>query len=473
MTTQPRFTRGTLFIIIVSLVLLVWRAALFLYTPAPLGDAIWYLGQTYAYLSGHWLSVPFSFGYLQPYLLPYLYGILSMPFFAVFGASNLSLLAWNLLLLILIGGLVLRLCQRFQLQSIPLKLLLVMVFITSIYLYGPRPEVLNLVFLLIILSLFIDGGERPTSARLIIAGGLVAVMGLVQPVGGVFGVLLIVIYGGWQRLPVRFFAITLGAVAVTVAVLYAPVIAVDPQQWFADFFVRHGMGDTRSAFDPLLYVKYSLLNPFIWVPFGAMLVMLVQQGRARRAGIEIGLVVGLVVILTLFSRSYYFPYLTVYMVWRILANGLLRLPLLIAVPVLLVIPFFSHYWVTVQTLDSPDYGQQVRAAQAAVAGYFEDEGASIIWVDATTALVAIESPRARFYFTYYRRMAQVGITLAPGDVMLFTNENVAKASLINLDTPFEDLELREIVPPSARGLRALGESGTENEAVGLWELRRK
>ena len=108
-----------------------------------------------------------------------------------------------------------------------------------------------------------------------------------------------------------------------------------------------------------------------------------------------------------------------------------------------------------------------------VEGVSGDEGASIIWVDATTALVAIESPRARFYFTYYRRMAQVGITLAPGDVMLFTNENVAKASLINLDTPFEDLELREIVPPSARGLRALGESGTENEAVGLWELRRK
>ncbi|MBL8131732.1 MAG: hypothetical protein JNL42_07730 [Anaerolineae bacterium] len=472
--------RADLLVLAFAALLLIWRILIQIHSPThQQADAVWYLSQTYSLLRGDWLTSLFGHSAFQPYLLPYLYGVVSLPFFAVFGASQHSLALWNALLLTIIALLTLRLCDRFAVRAPSQRTVLVAAFLTSPSLYGPRPEVLNIALMLVMLNLAC--GAHPVGARRAVTlGALAAAAGLIQPVGGVFSLCLLGILGIARRWSRRTFALLLLSAALTVALLYGPIILVDPALWLKQFFLAFRDGDGRGRIDLLLFAKHVLYTPFPYLLYGLALLAKVRASsnatwRARAALGEIGMMAVLIAALLPFSRSYYFPYLLVFIVWRLADSGRAvprRRQNAAALGLLILMPAFSHYYPTAQHLENPAYGGQARRVIDAARAMLEEDRDGVIWVEAQIGMVAIQHPQARLYFSYIARLNGAPIRLGEDDVMLFTTQLAAEDAMPNLAHARDEIVIIEVIPGSERGLNTFEPFRFERgQPLGLWMLR--
>ncbi|MCK6580268.1 MAG: hypothetical protein L6Q98_19420 [Anaerolineae bacterium] len=468
--------RADLLVLALAALLLIWRILIQVHSPThQQADAVWYLSQTYALLRGDWLTSLFGHSAFQPYLLPYLYGVVSLPFFAVFGASQHSLALWNALLLMIIALLTLRLCDRFGIRALSQRAVLVAAFLTSPTLYGPRPEVLNVALMLVMLNL-VCGAHSVGARRAVTLGVLAAAAGLIQPVGGVFSLCLMGVASMARRWSWRTFALLLLSAALTVALLYGPVILVDPALWLEQFFFTFRDGDGRGQIDLLLVVKYALYTPFPYLLYGLMLLSRARASRSARAALgEIGMMAVLIAALLPFSRSYYYPYLLVFVVWRLADSGGAvprRRQNAAVLGLLILMPLFSHYYPTAQHLENPAYGGQARRVIDAARAVVEEEQDGLIWVEAQIGMVAIQHPQARLYFSYIARLNGAPIRLGEDDVMLFTTRSAAEDALLNLAHTRDEIVITEVIAGSERGLFIFEPFRFERgQPLGLWMLR--
>ncbi len=475
-----RLSAGNGLIILIVAVLLLWRLLLYLNTPLYGLDPVWYLSQTYSLLRGDLLSSPFGHSFIDPYLLPYMYSVLSAPFFALLGHLPVSLTLWNLFLIAGIAVMVLHLCREFGITDTLLRLVLTLGFAASSYLYGPRPEVLSIFLALVMLYLAapVRHAKSVSVLRLTAIGGLAAIIGLIQPVGGVFAVFLIGMFGVWHRLPARFFIISLLTTGVTVLLLYLPVVLVNPETWFYDFFTRFREGDTRGRIDVLLFVKYAVYTPFIFVPFILSAAGLLRDGKRYKAVLSITGILLLIVLFTPFSRSYYYPYITVYIVWMVMESGITLLPAalnrLILAGLAIAMPLLSHYYPTIQQMENPAYGVQARTLTTALDTLIEQKPPGIVWVSGNIGMHAIQSPDARLFFFYIARFSGERIQLTPQDVIYMSTDPLRSFLLENVAHSIDDLQITPIIPPISEGLITVEFPEIARSApIGLWEVQLK
>jgi hypothetical protein len=458
-------------LILIVVLLMAWKAVLWLDLPQPGADPVWYLSQTFSLLRGEWMRSAFGHHPIDPYPLPYMYGVLSLPFFKVFPWREYSIGVWSLLLIGLVVFFALRFLEISGIQSVPVKLIVIASILGSPYLYGPRPEVLNIALMFCgLVWLRSHEGEPRRAIEVGRLAFLSAIIGLVQPVGGYFFVAIVILFGLQHGFSVRFYVTYFLTTGIILAIAYGPVVLADPPHWFENFFNRFSEGDSRGYIDPLLFVKHSVYTPFIYVPY---IVGLVRQSNPRRILLEIVIFAVAVIILLPFSRSYYYPYIMVFIVWRLSPHAGDKFPQWLAILVVLAAPFFTHYWPSVQQLENREYVATYRMSLNKLSVYSQIAEEHTLWVPSAFGMPVIQYIGSRLYFSYYRTFFGEGIHLRPEDVILAqTQADLQIAiSLVGPEWTEHDLEVRQIVPETSMGLLRLNPFMGRSERIALWEVR--
>lgn len=446
-------TTGTLLIAAIVIILLLWRVLLYLYNPFDSPDGVWYLSQTYSLLRGDLLSSPFGYSYLNPYLLLYMYSILAAPFFALFGHMPVSLILWTVFLLAGMAAMVIYLSDRYERKEFLVRLILALIFVGSNVMYVSRPEALTIFLMLVMLYIVapIRRDNPGSTLRTILAGTVAALIGLVHPVGGVFAVVMLVLTGVSRRLPMRYFIFSIGITTVLVAVLYGPVVLVDPQEWFQQFFVNFAENEGRGSIRPAIFVQYSLFAIFMYVPFILMFIGWIAESLWRRVFLELATFAMMIILLLPFTSPLYYPYLSVYIVWRILENGIpfaqAGLGRLVLLGSAVGMPFFSHYLPTMLHIENPAYAVQSRAIVTFIESAFLDHGAGLIWVQGEVGIHAISSPNARLYSSNISRLSGAPISLQSEDVIYIISDRDLRTVNGNLDIPPNALQITSLISP--------------------------
>lgn len=400
-----------------------------------------------------------------------MYGVISLPFFSIFQWREQSIFMWSL---VLIGIIVILVCLLFRnrgYRSLPVLLVIVVSLLGSPYLYGPRPEVLNIALMLLGL-LWLDSlkQEPRTVGKFIILATFPAVIGLVQPVGGLFFSFLLVVYGLQNRFSIRFYLSFIVTLLLILSLSYGSIILIDINYWISNFFTRFSEGDGRGRIDLYTYIKHTIYTPFIYVPY---LMTLIATRKRQKILIELLILLAAIGLLLPFSRSYYYPYIMVVIIWRISVHPEIHFPRWLVSILVICIPVFSHYWPTVQQLENRNYVATFKLILRDAAEFSLTAEHNNVWVPASIAMPIIEERGSRLYFAYYRTFFGAGIEFEQGDVILATTEAELKnaVSLLPPDLAESEIQIHELVSP-VKGLITLTPWGERSDSLGLWEIRR-
>lgn len=455
-------------LLIVMVLLIIWKGFLGYLLPQAELDPIWYLSPTFSILRGELSTSTFGHFPVVPYSLPYLYSVIAAPFFVAFPFREYSIFVWNILLVILIIILIFRLFDIYEQRLTLLAAIVPLSFLVSPYMYGPRPEVLNIVLLLLILTILSKSSLNSQIFGVVFAGLLTAFAGLSQPVGGIFSLLMILIYAIEMQFTRKLILTYFVSTALTILVLYGPIVMIDFDSWRYNFFERFS---TAHGINIVLFLKYTIYTPFILFPY---VVAIISLRDFRKTMIEFGLFAFMLIVLLPFNHSYYYSYLLVFVFWRIIKMGLPipgQLLSLVSLVILLISPFFSHYWPTLQQIENPDYAQSFKRTYDAVLSYRDQSPDNQIFVPPSVGFAVIDLKNSRLIIEDYARLYEENAQLTPNDIILITSYSQLQ-HVINLQDGLDEsqLEIREIIPES-RGLITLDVPPSRSEGVGLWEIR--
>jgi hypothetical protein len=241
---------------------------------------------------------------------------------------------------------------------------------------------------------------------------------------------------------------------------------MDAKYWAYNFFARFAEGDARDKIDPLLFAKYAVYNVPIFVVY---FVMLLNIKNFKKIFQELLILAIFVAILSPFNRSYYFPYIQVLVLWRILCIDNARVPGWIGIFVLLIVPFFTHYWPTFQQIENRAYAAEFRKIIETTYTYRDVAVNHKLWVPAPIAMPVISQPGTRQHFSFRQRFFGEGISLVQGDVILCTSQQELDYIMRQLQVPKESLSTKELIAP-VRGLLTLTPFMDRSAPIGLWEI---
>lgn len=250
-----------------------------------------------------------------------------------------------------------------------------------------------------------------------------------------------------------------------------PIILIDGRLWvdnFLGFFTRE---------EPRGVSSLGALARDIprYAGWGAPILFLYARGwivSRPRWGRELVFAVAFLVLIVLPGGGAYWAYALVFCVWHL---GMmsdappLRFPL--AVALLVIAPFWTHYFPTFQSFENPRYGETVRTIMAEVETYSGRTAPGTVWVSTRIGQPIIDEAYARVLANY----VQLGrypapITLGAGDVVLYLWPDEAEVLFANYAVTPETVETTVVVPP-VRGLLTF-ESGLRARLpdVGLWRV---
>ncbi len=386
--------------------LIVWKTALWLHLPLPTTDGVQSLSHPYSLLRGEPLLSRLWHNWMPIYQLPYGFGAAASVILALlpFGTTH-SYFAASLLFALSSAAaawLLLRSGRGVDPLTSAIAALAVFVYPS---LWAMRPEALTIPLLLLALTLIARSSRQPPLRAILSSGFLAAFSGLAHPLGGLIGVLALTAAGlerGWKLRVLIALAAAVGAFA---AALYLPVILVDVEQWsrnFLGFFTR----EEPRGLSSLTSLDADALRFFGWgaplvILYGRALLRLVQESP-RRLLREAALALVFMLPILFGGGGSYFTYLILLIVWR-----LARLPdagrprLALAAGLLLMLPFFSHYFPTFQQLENPRYGETARAVLAEIDRYSGRTAPGLVWVSVRLALPIIDEPYARVIANYH------------------------------------------------------------------------
>ncbi|CAN5559791.1 hypothetical protein BH23BAC1_BH23BAC1_21760 [soil metagenome] len=459
-----------LYFLISLFLLFIWRFLIILDLPAPGADGPFFISKTFSLLRGSFFQNTFAYNYMQPDLAPYMYGLIISPFYGLFPDVTYSIFIFNFLVLI---GITASLLYFFYIKrGIPVwvKALAILSIWISPYSYSLRPELFN-IFLIIINFIFLYRYFQSQKILFLICSAiLTTIIGLVHPVAGVFTVLATSLYFLEKKLPFKRY-ISWGALIVgLLCIIYLPIILIDPEHWALYFFEKNIVEDNHT-FNPQLILKYIFFNPLLF----ALYISIIPYWTSKNLLKEILYLFIITLVLALFGRSYYYPYLGIFMILRIseLSFYEYKMPA-VMYAVLLISPFFTHYLPTIQQLENREYTRKFRTILKEVEDYGETAEENQVWVPASLCMPIIEKPGTRLHYNFYYLIAPSRIELYEGDRILVTSKSEINYIFRNVQHSKEDLEVTPIIPEVSQGL-VTSSSFFRKRAnpIGLWEIKLK
>jgi hypothetical protein len=451
--------------------LVVWQIFLWIDLPRPNTDGPWSLGQTFAMLRGELLREPLGYDFQETYLRPYMYGVLTAPFFAVYYASGLPgeysiFLFHQLLLLCAIA--VVAYVLRLRISADRLMGFGVLVaMLCSPYSMLLRYEMLNVLLIAVILLVLSRAGTRPSLGAIAAVSLLSSLVGLVHAVGGLFLLLLVPMIAAERKYGWRFAGWFLLLTFIFGVILYGPVVAVSPERWWSQMS-REWSGDGQGrGFDVVHLWNYAKTTPFFVAVAGAILV-----GRRKRFLFEGGGLAAVLMFLSFMGASRYFPYVIPFIVWRAADGGLPSMPRPVLVLILALTPLFSHYLPTYRQLENREYVHTYTRALDQVRGFRSEAESARVWVPFTFAMPLIDKPGARAHRDGYSFWARAPLPIEPGEAALI--ERPEDFNTMERESGVDKERFSSVqVLPFTRGLRQLdGFNLGRTDSIGLIVMRR-
>jgi len=446
------------------LLLICWKLWLWYLIPVPVLDGVWSLSQTFSVLRGNFLESSFAHEPIKPFLMPYGFAVLTAPFYAVMQGPMSIFIADCLTVLVSFF-----LLDYFYTKlNAPLVLRWFAVFATAGALasYSLRSEVLSIPLMILLFMLLTLPEWRNSKFGVILAGVLTTIIGLIHPVHGILAGLLGIVELGWKR-DWRDLSKYCISVAVTLLVMYGPVVAVNPNYWFTTLS-SYSTTNIGSKKDSIVYLfgYFTAYNPLlICLPVWLLLFNRKLWAKELLAFAIVALVV------YYFNRHYYLVVFGAYLMARapFYFKDKLRLKYLI-LPLFFIQPMWSHYNWTIKTLENPDYSRTAWRIHTEIAGTRGMDVASKRYVSGFFAMNVIDLPNSELYSPFYKRLFHKKYHLAPGDTLLCVSQEELDQIKQDVGNPESDLIVTEIVP-ECKGLVSprflLGEK-SRNNAIGLW-----
>lgn len=455
--------------------LIVWKTALWLHLPLPTTDGVQSLSHTYSMLRGDVLLSSLWHNWMTIYQLPYGFGVAAFPLMALLPFSTISdYFAASLLFAMGSGAAAWLLLRSTGTRDRVTTVIAALAVFVYPHLWVMRPESVTIPLLLLALALIGRDAGPPRRRTIVVIGFLIAFSGIAHPLAGLIGVVALTAAALERRWPLRHLIGAYAAVGLSAAALYLPVILIDVGQWvenFLGFFTR----EEPRGLSSLATVGADALR---FVGWGAPIVILYGRALLRAARQsprlllrEAALILVFVAPILLGGGGSYFTYLIVLLVWRLAVlpdAGRPRQAL--AAGLLIILPFFSHYFPTFQNLENPRYGETARAMLAEIDAYSGRTEPGLVWTSVRLALPIIDEPYARVIANYYelgRYPAPIAVT--PGDVLLAMWES--ELGTIAANYAFDPAARTEVVIAPVEGLLTFESLlRARLPAIGLWRV---
>lgn len=453
------------------LVLLAWKLCLFLVFPFPNADGPWALSHTYSIMRGEFFRSEFAHGYMDTFNLPYLNGLLQVPFFYGTVFKEYHIFVVHLLfLVILLEQLRRYFMRRLGEQGAWASLVFSIAILTSTYTYSLRPELPIMILMMLFLSIVESGRFSSRAAYQIGAGAITAVVGLIHPVAGFYTVMLFIGCAAAQRFHRKAFLLYALAAGVVIVVLYGPVIAMDPEAWYTNFF-RKGYEEDYRGLRLITFAKYLFYSPGVTILIATLLF---HCAKRKQLMAEVLLLMLYVATLFLFSRSYYYPYMIIYLASRVTFRGVdfnlaagVRGGSAAVVVIVCALPLFSHYWPTIQLIENPKEVRQWSYILEATERTLENARGHV-WVSPHMGMAALPYKHARMHFGYYDKLAGYAPPLRDGDIILVQNKD--QMEYIHRMFPSARFLEDQMIAPASPGLMRFSFPVQRAEPIYLWKL---
>lgn len=441
---------------------------MFIWLPFPNADGPWSLSQTFSILHGDFFKNQFAASYISFYNMPYMYNLLMVPFYAadIFGEYQQFIV--NIILVLLLILQVWIYFKRKNETSWLLSLFFSLAIVASPYSYNQRTEITSLCIIFLLISILYKNGfakKRNVAA----AALLIAVVGLAHPVAGIFAVALVSLMAYDTRVEFKNF-ILLGALAfLLLMILYAPFVAMDVQSFYTSFFERGFANDDRGV------ALLTLSKYFLYSPLTFLLTFYLFYYRYKTSGLlkEIIYFVISVLVLLIFARSYYFPYLLGFLFWRygdvklIFPEGNRHCVILISTCVVVVSIFITHIWPTIQNLENQKYIRNWKRILNQTELIFAETPNNLVWTSPFLGALSIWHENARMHFRYYKTYVGQSPEMKKGDIFLAENDETLKY-VANLCQDHR-YKISELVLP-VNGLVTISYPFKRSTSIGLWKI---
>lgn len=455
--------------------LIVWKTALWLHLPLPTTDGVQSLSHTYSMLRGDLLLSSLWHNWMTIYQLPYGFGVAAFPLMALLPFSPTSdYFAASLLFALGSGAAAWLLIRSTGVGDRITRVIAALAVFVYPHLWVMRPESVTIPLLLLTLALIGREAVPPRRRISVAIGFLIAFSGIAHPLAGLIGAIALTAAALERRWPLRHLIGAYAAVGLFAAALYLPVILVDVSLWaenFLGFFTR----EEPRGLSSLATVGADALRFAGW---GAPIVILYGRALLRAARRsprillhEAALILAFVVPILLGGGGSYFTYLIVLLVWRLaILPDAGRPRLALVAGLLIILPFFSHYFPTLQNLENPRYGETARAILAEIDAYSGRTGPELVWTSVRLALPIIDEPYARVIANYYELgRYPAPIAVAPGDVLLAMWES--ELGTIAANYAFDSAARTEVVIAPVDGLLTFESLlRARLPAIGLWRI---
>lgn len=454
--------------------LIAWQIGLWIDLPFPNGDGIWSLSQTFSLLRGEFLKSTFGHNYWPIVQVQYLYSVFTAPFYGLyhmlFMHMEYSIFVFNELLLVFLLWLLYRLLTEAKNAS-PLFVFVSLVCVfTSPYSMNLRPELLNIVGMVLVLFVLRKYGKEPSIKWIVITALLTVLVGIVHPIGGILTIILVGLFGWRHKFQIPFYWKYVGGVVLGLLILYVPIVAIDVRSWLSQMMVFSAGGADSHTFSPELVKKYFFLAPGL----PALYLVALWTNRGKGSLSELLVFCSLLLVFAFLGRSYYFPYLTVFIFWRFSELQKCELRPILAFLFAAISPFMSHYVPTVQQLENRAYVRGFKESLDVVRNYADYSESHRVWVTGQLAMPVIDRPGARLYVPSYVKLAGQPMRFQNGDILFYMGTPEKDKKLwTNLGMPQDSLAMERTIGPISGLLRADEFFSGRTEELSLWNIRKR
>jgi hypothetical protein len=451
------------------ILLIVLRIITMWLFPTPGGDGPIYLSHTFTIINGHLFQNDIIKGYIPVFNFPYFYGLFNAPFYLLSVGTwfqTYSIMLWNIvwIVIFLYGA---RAVLKASSSGWEKFVFFTLAFVLSIYSNSTRSEIFMLPFFVLLLVCCKTAFQQGKNIyAYILLPLLLALVGLMHPVGGVFACCFTFLYAITSRAPFSRIFIVFAVMVLMLVLLYLPVILIDYDGWVLNFFKLGVNQKTHSFFSLSLFIKFLFYNPSFAV--ATVLIFINCKNLWKEALIWITCFL----VINYFQRSYYFPYLFALLLWRLYELPTFkfgRLWRLAAVACFLYGFVFGFIFPLAQQLENRGYGRQFKNIQAVIKNAAEAAPTTKIWVTPEMLMPVIDKRNTRVHWDFILAYKDYMPPIDTTNVFYLTNKD--QLNYIGQFTFAKEthLEMSEVVQP-VKGLFTLSRHFTRSDSLGLWKV---
>lgn len=467
-----------LFILIsVPALLILWKLILFIDLPYPNLDGPWQLSHTFSILSGQFFLSSFAYDFWIPFQFPPLYGILSSLYFMILHPISkiYSIFFYNIVLIfsaVILSNIFL---DKKKIHSYSFKLIIFLSLITTTDIYNQRLELLNINILLILIIILDSQKPSLTNLNIFLTSLITAAAGLVHPVGGFFAVCLCTFIAFTKRFELMFFIKYYLILLLILIISYVPIIMLDYNVWYRNFFTFYlsSEGEDPHKFYYLRIFKYFIISPSSFLPY----IYLLFPGNFRFKTIlkEFLILTAFLFLISLFGRYYYFPYIYIFIIWRISTyyKEELKLNYYAAVFLLIISPLSTHYIPSISQFLNRSYAENFRNVINYVneKNYFADY--QKVFISTPISMPLIEYQNSRLLVGEYPTYLKFNFN--KNELALLANPELIEIFKMYYKLDSSNITITEIFKPVKEDYPIYFRSKYEDKRfpVGLYEIKLK